>query len=149
MTEEERIPDARRWGRVLRFLLGGVLLAMTVPLSSGMTAAGTAQILLLLVLLTGLYALIHLGVQRFAPGVHALLGAVLALVPAGLVYVLVPMGDVAVIAFIGISLVVASARGDGGCEVMSIPGVILGRTTHLACIFFSPIDWLESKVSEK
>ena len=43
-------------------------------------------------------------------------------------------------------LVLAGLRSDAGCEVMAIPGLVLGRRTHLACIVFSPIDWLEEKV---
>jgi hypothetical protein len=30
---------------------------------------------------------------------------------------------------------------------MSIPGVLFGRRTHLVCIAFSPIDWLEERLA--
>ena len=40
-----------------------------------------------------------------------------------------------------------SCCADKGCEVMSIPGLIFNRRTHLACFFFSPIDWLEKKIT--
>ena len=43
---------------------------------------------------------------------------------------------------------VVAVRADGGCEVMAIPSLIFGRYTHLACIVFSPIDWLERKTYE-
>lgn len=66
--------------------------------------------------------------------------------PAILVYVWLPLGDVAVMIFIGVSLVLASLRADAGCEVMSIPGLLLRRKTHLACILFTPIDWVEQKL---
>ena len=47
--------------------------------------------------------------------------------------------------FIGVSLVVTAIRADGGCEVMTLPGVFLGKRTHLVCIAFSPLDWIEDK----
>ena len=58
-----------------------------------------------------------------------------------------PLGRVASVAYIGISLVLQAIRSDGGCEVMSIPGMLFGRRTHLVCIVFSPIDWVEDRVA--
>ena len=39
-----------------------------------------------------------------------------------------------------------SFNGDSGCEVMAVPGIICNERTHLVCIAFSPLDWLEQKV---
>ncbi len=55
-------------------------------------------------------------------------------------------GQIATLTFIGASLLIAAVRGDGGCEVMSIPGVFGGRP-RLPCILFSPIDWLERRLA--
>jgi len=49
----------------------------------------------------------------------------------------------------GIALIVTSLRADAGCEVMSLPGPIFNRHTHLTCLFFSPIDWFEGKMAKK
>ena len=49
-------------------------------------------------------------------------------------------------AFIGLSLILIAALGHPGCEVLAFPALLLGRRTHLACIFFSPLDWIEGKV---
>ena len=51
--------------------------------------------------------------------------------------------------FIGISLILASVRADGGCEVMAIPDLLFGTRTHLLCIAFSPIDWLEARLCRR
>lgn len=151
MVEARRssYPEVRRIGRVFRFSLGALLLWMVVPFFRAAEAASIGQVLLLILLLTALYALLHVGVYRFLPGLHPLLGAALALVPAILVFVWLPRGDVAVASFIGLSLLLAGLGGDAGCEVMSIPGLLLRRKTHLACILFTPSDWLESKLSTR
>lgn len=39
--------------------------------------------------------------------------------------------------------------GDAGCEVMSLPSILTGQRTHLACIAFSPIDCLEARVMNR
>jgi len=57
--------------------------------------------------------LIHLGIARYLPHLHPWLGAALAWVPAGLVFALgVTAGQVAVLTFAGVSLLLASLRGD-------------------------------------
>jgi hypothetical protein len=56
-------------------------------------------------------------------------------------------GGTAAITYVGVSLLIDFARSDSGCEVMAIPGLILGNRTHLACIALSPFDALERKVA--
>lgn len=51
-----------------------------------------------------------------------------------------------VVAFIGLSLILIAALRHPGCEVLAFPALILGRGTHLACVLFSPLDWIEGKV---
>lgn len=136
-----------RVGRFLRFLLGALLLGVTIPLLAEADATSIGWVVFIVLLSIAFYTIIHFGVYRFLPDIHPLLGAALALLPAAVVFVVVPWGDVAVGIFIGISLLVASVRADAGCEVLSIPGLLFGRRTHLACILFTPIDWIESKLS--
>ena len=52
-------------------------------------------------------------------------------------------GGTAAITYIGVSLLIDVMRADSGCEVMAIPGLVLGNRTHLACIVFSPFDAIE------
>ena len=51
--------------------------------------------------------------------------------------------------FIGISLIIASVWADGGCEAMAIPDLLFGKRTHLVCLVFSPIDWLEVRLCRR
>ena len=95
-----------------------------------------------------LYAVVHLAISRFVPSINAWLGAVIALAPAILLFSLVdPSLRFSLVLFIGASLVVTAIRADGGCEVMTLPGMLMGRRTHLVCIVFSPLDWVEEKLT--
>ena len=58
-------------------------------------------------------------------------------------------GKLGSVLFIGISLILASVRADGGCEVMAIPDLLFGTRTQLVCIAFSPIDWLEARLCRR
>src|SRR6266571_468540 len=58
-------------------------------------------------------------------------------------------GQLAAGTFLGASLIVAGMRADPGCEVMAIPGALFGKHTELACLVFSPLDWLERKWRSK
>lgn len=137
---------SRPLGRLLRLLLGLGLTAMVAlnllqasPVLLGQSAA-------VLVGLIGLYSLMHLGVARYLSAIQPVLGTVLALVPAMVIYVLAgPAGELGVVAYIGGSLMLDAATGDSGCEVMALPGLFFKKRTHLCCIMFSPIDWLEER----
>ena len=139
---------SRPIGRILRFLMGGVLIALTVPnivQAAFATNAMTAGVIL--ALLAG-YTVIHLAVWRFATDLNRWLGAVLALTPVALLYVFGgPIGQIASIGYIGGSLLIDSLNGDAGCEVMAVPGFLLKKRTHLACLVFSPLDWVETKLT--
>ena len=58
-----------------------------------------------------------------------------------------PFGEVGGLTFLAASLLLAGARADAGCEVMSIPGLLFGRRTHLVCIALSPVDWVERRLN--
>lgn len=138
---------SRPIGRVLRFVMGVLMLGLIVPqipwaswATDGMIAGA------FLALLAG-YTAIHFAVWRFAPNVNRWLGAVVAVVPAALLFVFGGgIGQIASVGYVGTSLLIDSINGDAGCEVMAIPGLLLKKRTHLACLVFSPLDWLESKV---
>lgn len=60
-----------------------------------------------------------------------------------------PASRLGSVLFVGISLLFTAWRSDGGCEVMTLPGMLLGKRTHLVCIAFSPVDWLERAAVEE
>ena len=152
----ENKPHALRFGRVARLLLGAFLLIWAVPYllrapnQLGLPSLGVA---------TGLavfYSLFHLVIFRFFPGMNRWWGAIVANVflaimlilgqPGGLVFGR-GEGVLGTVVFIGVSLVLAALRADSGCEMMTIPALLFKQHTHLVCILFSPIDWIERKVS--
>lgn len=98
--------------------------------------------------------LLYIGVQfvvgRYLPGINRWLGAGLVLLPAVLVFLLggLPLRG-GVLTFLAVSLLVAAVRADPGCEVMSLPALFAGTHTRLACIVFSPIDWLEATLHQR
>ncbi|MGH6949044.1 MAG: hypothetical protein ACREDZ_17080, partial [Kiloniellales bacterium] len=80
------------------------------------------------------------------PNLNKYLGALVACIPAVAVYALGDQERMAVLTYFAASFLLAGVRADPGCEVMSIPGFVFGRHTHLACLCLSPIDWLEEKL---
>ena len=141
---------ARPVGRVLRFVVGAALVAQVVALLSGAATRLSVQALGVVVVLATVYVAIHVGVNTYRPTLNRWLGAVLALLPLGVVFSLMGApGQIGVLAFVGLSLLLAGLRGDAGCEVMALPGILFGRQTHLMCLLFCPIDWLEGKLPER
>ncbi len=139
---------AKPVGRVLRLLMGT---ALTIHAAQHMIS-GNARLNLqaagIVVGLLLLYTVLHLAIARFVPSINAWLGAVIALAPAILTFALVdPSLRFSLVLFIGVSLVVTAIRADGGCEVMTLQGMLMGKRTHLVCIVFSPLDWIEDKLT--
>jgi hypothetical protein len=129
---------------------------MAVPIYFRADAAYGLASLGLVIALVLFYTLMHYAVSRYLPNINRWLGAALAVTPVFLVWLLGqgggPIlgqgeGGTAAITYVGLSLLVDFMRADSGCEVMAIPGLILGNRTHLACIALSPIDALEEKLS--
>ncbi len=140
---------ARPVGRTVRLLMGG-LLTIHVPVSHliGAPPSLTIQVAGVVFGLFVFYALVHVLISRFVPTINPWLGAFLAVTPVLLVFLMggLPVRH-GVVLFIGVSLLFTGIRGDGGCEVMTLPGMMLGRRTHLVCIVLSPLDWLEEKLA--
>ncbi len=139
---------AKPVGRVLRLLMGTLL---TIHAAQHMISGDTTLNLQAAAIVLGLlllYTLVHLAISSFVPSINAWLGAVIALTPAILLFALVdPSLRFSLVLFIGVSLVVTAIRADGGCEVMTLPGMLMGKRTHLVCIVFSPLDWLEDRIT--
>lgn len=138
------------FGRLLRFLFGAWVLFIVVPYYFIVPSDVVIQTLLLLLGLLLLYVLLDLAINNLFPAINPILGAILANTPILLMWLLGRNAiQLSALSFLGISLVLTSLRADKGCEVMSIPGLLFNRHTHLACFFFSPIDWLEKRFTAK
>jgi hypothetical protein len=149
MTANQRSElRARIIGRTLRLALGIALVWMTYSVMRAEDAAFNLRVLAVVAGLVGFYSVMHFVISKYVSGVNRWLGAFLAVGPVILVFLFGgPVGRVASVAYIGVSLVLQGIRSDGGCEVMSIPAILFGKRTHLVCILFSPIDWVEERIA--
>ena len=140
---------ARPVGRIVRLLMGG-LLTIHVPASHliGASPLLTVQVAGVVFGLFVFYALVHILISKFVPTINPWVGALLAVTPVFLVFLMggLPVRH-GVVLFLGVSLLFTGIRGDGGCEVMTLPGMLLGKRTHLVCIVLSPLDWVEVKLT--
>ncbi len=143
----------RAAGRVLRLLVGAAFLgaALILPrwtLPYALRVGGVFVALLVFYVLLGWR--LSRGVVRVSPWWGGLLsngvvGAVmLAGVPHGLIFGR-GEGFIGAAAYVGLSLLLAAWRADAGCEVMTLPAVLLGKHNPLPCILFTPIDALERR----
>ena len=145
-------------GRLLRLAIGTLLILLALPFAFRSSAEVLLGAFSVLLAVTVFYAGVHLLVSKVFRNLNRWLGAAIANIPVILVFIFGvsggPLfgsgeGQLAAITYVGIALLIAGFRADPGCEVMSIPGFIFGHQTHLACITFSPIDWLEAKLSRE
>ncbi|MCI0551803.1 MAG: hypothetical protein L0287_12685 [Anaerolineae bacterium] len=150
MNSTDNVERARPFGRLLRLLFGAIILFSAVPYYFIVPMDVVIQTILVVLGLVVFYILLDLVINKVFPSIHPVAGAILANTPILLMWLLgrnaIQLGA---LSFLGISLVLTALRADKGCEVMSIPGLIFNRHTHLACFFFSPIDWLETKFAGK
>jgi hypothetical protein len=140
---------ARPVGRIVR-LLTGALLTLHIAISHlvGAPLLLTVQVAGVVVGLIAFYALVQVGISKFVPEINRWVGAVLAVAPVFLIFLVGgPPVRHGVVLFLGVSLLLTGLRSDGGCEVMTLPGMILGKRTHLVCIVLSPLDWAEERLA--
>ena len=140
---------ARPVGRIVRLVMGGVLtIHVVVSHLIGASPLLTVQVAGVVFGLFVFYTLVHLLISRLVPAINPWVGAVLAVAPVVLVFLMggLPVRH-GVVLFLGVSLLFTGIRGDGGCEVMTLPGMVLGKRTHLVCIVLSPLDWVEEKLT--
>ena len=150
MSTSTQTRNARWVGRSFRLATGVGALALDYY---SVRNAGTAWILPAAGWFAGLFAfyfIAHALIRRFAPNLNRWLGAIVANVPAvTLMFSGIGVAQIGALTYVGISTLVDAVNGDAGCEVMALPGLLTGQRTHLACIAFSPIDWLEARVIER
>ncbi len=134
-------------GRILRFALGVFFVTEVWPVYMDVTAEGVLIRLGWALALLLIYLLLHHSILKFAPKFNSIIGAILAFGPLLAVFFIGYGGPAATgaLTYLAAALLIAAIRGDGGCEVMSVPALFTGKHTHLACLLFSPIDWCESR----
>jgi hypothetical protein len=54
-------------------------------------------------------------------------------------------GNVTIWVWLGVSMLVAAARGYAGCEVLAIPNLLTGRGDQIGCLLYTPIDRAEAR----
>lgn len=154
VTRQETMTEANQaralpLGRTVRFVIGVTLMIIMIPTYQRVGVPLFVKTALLIVALLVAYSLIHVLMS------HRWLGSILASALFVLVYLIGGYhglllgggeGRLAAVTFLAVSLLVASLRGDTGCELTSIPGALFGQHSRLACLVFSPIDWLEKKL---
>ncbi len=134
-------------GRIMRFLLAAFLVVTVWPFYRDAPSNLILSAVLVVVALTVFYAVVHWMVASYLSKLNRWLGAFLAILPAFLVFAFAGLlGQVGTLSFLAVSLLLAAIRADGGCEVMSIPSLVFGKRTHLICLLFSPLDWVEEKI---
>ena len=134
-------------GRILRFLLGAWLVFAVRLFYLEAESNRILGAVLVVVGIALFYALLHWLVSLFWTKLNRWFGAFLAILPVLLVFILGGvLGQVGAASFLALSLLLAAIRADSGCEVMSIPSLVFGRPTHLMCLLFCPLDWVEEKI---
>lgn len=149
-SEEDRIaqiPEATPVSRLLRLVLGVVMVVLITPPLLSASWEGRLRVAGVFVALVALYTVVHLVVSRNLRWLHPWLGAAITVGPAFLIFLQGGVYAAGVIGFIGLSLILTAALGHPGCEVLAFPALFLGRQTHLACMLFSPLDWIEGKLA--
>ncbi len=151
MTTERisRLPEATPISRLLRLILGGAMTALALPALGRADGMIRLRIIGVVVLLCILYTAIHYVVSRYLGWLHPWLGAAIAVMPALAAFLAGGIYEVGAVLFIGLSLILIAALGHPGCEVLALPSLLLGRRTHLACILFSPLDWIEGTITRR
>jgi hypothetical protein len=129
------------WGTTARVVVGAAMLVGAIILGIGTLDAVVGLVAFPLVVLAfvairGLYAT---PVRLTGTGAHCINCAVMVAA-----FVLLP---VAALLFYGSSMLVAAARGYGGCEVFAISNSLRRRDDEIGCPVFLPIDRAERRAT--
>ncbi len=146
-SEISALPAATPVSRLLRLALGLAMVAMVASPLLGASWSGRLRVAAVVAGLILMYTALHLLVSRYLGWLNPWLGAVIAVVPTFLVFLGGGVFSAGAILFIGLSLLLIAALGHPGCEVLAFPALFLRRRTHLACMLFTPVDWIEGKIT--
>lgn len=143
-------------GTASRVLVGLVAIAVPIALA-GISWLELALALLALPLLaTAVAALIGAAYGGLAAdslercggtcsGAACWLIAVVVVAVAGLSAVAPISGGLVFSVWLGASMLLAAARGYGGCEVLAAHNLITGRRDQVGCVLFTPVDRAEAR----
>ncbi len=67
----------------------------------------------------------------------------------GIPLLVLPATAGAAFLFYGASMLLAAARGFGGCEVTAVSNAVLGRDDQVGCALFAPVDLAEQATAER
>jgi hypothetical protein len=147
-TGVPRKQEAGIIGRTLRLMLAMLLGLMTYTLIRTEGKVFTLRLLTAVGGVTVCYTLLYFVLRRYGTGLNRWFGALGALVPLVLAFALGGLlGRALASAYLGLSLLLQTFRGDGGSEVLAIPAALFRRPTHLAGILFAPIDLVEKHLT--
>ena len=144
------------FGTAGRVAGGALLIAVAIARDDSIRAWDVAFAVSALPLIAGLTAaLVPVAYQQRAPRALARDGsawsgpslAVVALVlgiATALTFV-TPANEPAIWLFVGISMLVAAARGQGGCELVALSNVFSGRDDRVGCAVYGPVDEAEAR----
>lgn len=138
-------------------VVGGIA-AIVLPVRlDGFTLTDAGVALIALPLIASVAApVIELSFRRLAPGAlrsrYAIcsgpgcaLIVVLIVANAAIVAPTSANGNVTIWVWLGASMLIAAARGYGGCEVLAIPNLLTGRRDQIGCLLYTPIDRAEAQ----
>lgn len=142
-------------GTLARIVGGAVAVSLPIAVGGfGWWDAAAAFVLLPLVALAAASA-IAAAFQQVGPSAlqsrHAvctwpaclLVGAMIA-TNAAFAAVTPANGNVSLWVWLGASMLLAAARGYGGCEVLAIPNLLTRRRDQIGCILYNPLDRWEA-----
>lgn len=144
-----RISRAMPVSRVLRFLVGAAITGLMIPPLLRANAAGLTRVAMILAGLLVLYTGLHWLVGRYFGWINPWLGSVIVVMPVFVVFTFGGAYEVAAVLYVGISLMVIALAGKPGCECVAIPILLSGKGTPLACVAFTPLDWVEERVTQR
>jgi hypothetical protein len=129
-------------------MLGALLCWMTYTVMSAEHTPFNLNVLWVFGGIVIFYMLVHLAIERLRPSLHRWLGAVLVTVPIVALFIFAGhSGRVAAVAYVGISTLLLTAKGDSSNEVLFLPALLSGKATHIRCLLFAPIDLIEQNLS--
>jgi len=135
-------------GRTLRLMLGLLFAWLTYNIVRFESTPYNLRILAVFMGVLAVYGTLHFVISRFGTDLDRWFGGGVAVIPIILLFAVSDeFGRLASVGYIGLSLLLQAIRADAGCEVMSIPSLVLGRRTHLMGILFAPVDLVEKHLT--
>ena len=133
--------------RTLRLMLGAFLCWMAYTVMAAETTDFNLTVLWVFGGLLIFYVVVHISIGKFGPNMNRWLGAVLVVLPLiGLFVFAGQTGRVAAVGYVGITLLLLTAKGNSSSEVLFIPALLSGRETHIRCLIFAPVDLIEQNL---